>query len=85
MEDSVMNPSAQKDTAIMIAVGRLFDLERRVSSRAAGRIRNLTIESLGDSIVLLGETNTYFAKQLATQVCREQFRDVALLNNIEVI
>lgn len=80
-----MKHSTQNDTAIMIVLGRLYDLERQVSTRAAGRIRNLSIESLGDSIILLGETNTYFAKQLATQVCREEFCDVELVNNIEVL
>ena len=76
--------SFEKDTAPFLAVGRMFDLERNVGARTCGRIQELVIESFGDRIDMQGVTNTYYAKQLATQIVREEFSEVSLSNNIEV-
>ena len=80
-----MSFSTQKETATMMVVGRMFDLERLVSSKTSGRIHNLLIESHGDRIELTGESRTYYAKQLATQVVLDEYEDVELSNEIIVV
>ena len=63
----------------------LAELERKIVSRTAGRIRELRVEFVGDSIVLCGRTSTYYIKQLATQVALDEVAELCLLNSIEVV
>lgn len=67
------------------SIDTIADLERKIAGRTAGRIRELRVEAVGDSIVLCGRTSTYYAKQLATQVALDEHGDLCLLNSIEVI
>lgn len=76
--------SFEKDTAPYLVLGRMFDLERIVGSRTCGRIIDLQVESFGDRIEIHGSTSTYYAKQLATQIVREEFSEIELTNCIEV-
>lgn len=78
------NRSEDRDTVTMLVIGRLRDLEQRINSKTLGRIRELRVESTGDSIVLHGTTTTYYSKQLATQIILEEFGDYALENEIQV-
>jgi|SaaInlStandDraft_1057018.scaffolds.fasta_scaffold20941_3 hypothetical protein len=73
-----------RDTVTMLALGRLPDLERRINSKTLGRIRQLEVESTGDSVVIHGTTTTYYAKQLATQIILEELGKYTLENEIEV-
>ena len=73
-----------RDTVSMLVVGRLLDLEKRINSKTLGRIRQLEVESTGDSILVHGTTTTYYAKQLATQIILEEMGEYTLDNEIEV-
>lgn len=75
----------ERDTATMLVVGRLTDLECRINSKTLGRIRDLEVESLGDSIILSGTSTTYYAKQLATQLVQEEYAEYPLQNDIAVV
>lgn len=74
-----------RDTVTMLVIGRLRDLEQRINSKTLGRIRELQVESTGDSILLHGTTTTYYSKQLATQIILEEFGDYTLDNEIQVV
>lgn len=74
----------QSETISMFAVGRMFELEREIHRKSAGRIQNLEVESTGDAVLISGLTNTYYAKQLATQVVLDQVGDIQLTNDIVV-
>lgn len=58
----------------------LEELEQRIATRTAGRIRDLRIESVGDAVVLSGRTTTYYVKQLATQIALDEPGDLSALN-----
>jgi len=73
-----------RDTVSMLVVGRLLDLEQRINSKTLGRIRQLEVESTGDSILVHGTTTTYYAKQLATQIILAELGEYTLDNEIEV-
>ena len=40
-------------------------IRQRIESRLQGRIRNLAVRILGDTVMLEGQCNTYYSKQLA--------------------
>lgn len=61
------------------------ELERRIASRTSGRIRDLRVKSEGGLVVLSGQTNTYYVKQIATQLAVDAFPETELRNSIEVI
>lgn len=63
----------------------LAQLEQRISHQTAGRIHDLRVEAIGDQILLSGRTNTYYAKQLATQIALDADSSLLLKNSIEVI
>lgn len=79
-----MQPLHDKETVTMLVLGRLHEFERKVNARTHGRIQSLQIESTGDCVVLSGQTRTYYAKQLATQLALEEFGEIPLNNQIEV-
>lgn len=84
-ELDAMKFTDQKETAAMLAVGRLLEVERRINSKTLGRIQGLEVESTGDGIVLHGLTTTYYAKQLAAQIVLEEYADYAIDNGIHVV
>jgi hypothetical protein len=55
-----------------------------VLARTGTRVRNLDIELSPDGVVLLGETTSYYVKQLAQHGVLERFPDVQLHNRIAV-
>ena len=59
-------------------------VERLVSSRTGGKIRNLRVEINEDKIVLSGRTTTYYNKQLATHAALTAIENASLANEIEV-
>jgi hypothetical protein len=61
-----------------------FELERHVSARTGRRIRNLAIELGPERVVLRGEANSYYIKQLAQQGVREILPQLRLENSIVV-
>jgi len=63
----------------------LSRLEQQITQQTAGRIRNLKVEACGDGILLSGRTNTYYAKQLATQIAMDAQNPLMLQNAIEVV
>ncbi len=63
----------------------IAELKRKIACRTAGRVQNLSVETYGDSILLFGRTNTYYIKQLATQVALDENPNLTLVNSIEVI
>ena len=60
------------------------ELECRVQVRTSRRVRGLAVELYSDSVILRGQTATYYIKQLAQQGVREILPDVRLENAIEV-
>lgn len=63
---------------------QLAELERKIASRTAGRIRDLRVEAVDDLVILSGRTNTYYVKQLASQIALDD-APFELQNAIEVV
>lgn len=61
------------------------DLERKIAYETGGRIRDLRLEEVGNSVVLYGRTSTYYIKQLASQIALNEDRSLNFENTIEVI
>jgi osmotically-inducible protein OsmY len=59
-------------------------LEQRVQIRAGRRIRNLRVEVSRERIVLRGQTDTYYAKQMAQHGVRDLLPEAHLENAITV-
>ena len=66
--------------------GSLDQFRDFMQSRLGSRIQDLRLERSSDhSIILLGRTNTYYAKQLAQQAAMEALgNEVELYNEIVV-
>lgn len=60
-------------------------LESRVQACTGSRLRNLGIEFSAEGIRILGQTTTFYVKQLAQQCVREVLPDVRLVNDIHVV
>ena len=60
-------------------------LETRVLACTGSRLRNLGIELSPEGIRILGQTTTYYVKQLAQHCVREIMPDVRLVNDIHVL
>lgn len=60
------------------------ELERRIRARTGRRIRNLTIELLPECVILRGQTESFYLKQLAQHSVREVLPQVRLTNAISV-
>ena len=56
----------------------------RIESRLAGRIRNLTVFSTDNAVVLTGECSTFYTKQLAQHIAMGVLEYEQLVNNIHV-
>lgn len=63
----------------------IAELERKIATKTAGRIRDLRVEAVGDSVVLCGRCSTYYVKQLATQIALDEDQALPLQNSIEVV
>jgi len=63
----------------------LARLEQQIAQLTSGRIRNLKVEACGDGILLSGRTNTYYVKQLASQIAMDSQSSLALQNSIDVV
>lgn len=59
-------------------------LQSLVMQRTNRRVWNLAIDVLPERVVLRGETNTFYAKQLAQESVREVLPQMALENAIQV-
>jgi hypothetical protein len=59
-------------------------VQKRIQTRLAGRVRNLVVRSRGDVIVLEGECNTFYSKQLAQHAAMGILEDEHLENAIVV-
>ena len=60
------------------------ELENHVMAVTGRRIRNLDIKISPEGVVLEGQTQTYYIKQLAQHGVREVLPDVRLDNAIQV-
>jgi hypothetical protein len=60
------------------------DLERHVRNRTGRRIRNLAIELNPERVILRGQVNSYYLKQLAQHGICSTFPDLILENSIVV-
>jgi hypothetical protein len=60
------------------------ELVSHVKARTGARVRNLDIRLSPEGIVLHGQTNAFYIKQLAQHGVREVLPDVHLRNAIEV-
>ena len=60
------------------------ELECRVLARTGNRLRNLDIQLAPDGVLIQGQTNTYYVKQLAQHGVRDLLPEVQLRNDIEV-
>jgi hypothetical protein len=61
------------------------ELENRVLARTGSQLKNLGIELSPEGIRLLGQTTTFYVKQLAQHCVREILPDVRLENDINVL
>ena len=61
------------------------ELENRVRARTGSQLKNLGIELSPEGIRLLGQTTTFYVKQLAQHCVREILPDVRLENDINVL
>ena len=61
------------------------ELESRLQACTGNRLQNLGIELSPDGIRILGQTSTYYVKQLAQHCVREILPDVRLVNDIHVL
>ena len=59
-------------------------IERAVTSRTGGSIRDLRVEFSEGAVVISGRAPTYYTKQLATHAAFNAVDDLTLTNNIEV-
>jgi hypothetical protein len=59
-------------------------VQQRIQFRLAGRVRNLVVRCRGDVVVLEGECNTYYTKQLAQHAAMGILEDEHLENAIVV-
>jgi hypothetical protein len=59
-------------------------LERQVRTRTGRRIRNLAIELNTERVILRGQVNSYYLKQLAQHGIRENYPHLILENSIVV-
>lgn len=55
-----------------------------VKARTGSRLRNLDIQLSPEEVVILGQTSTFYIKQLAQHGVRDLLPDVRLRNAIEV-
>ena len=62
----------------------LEELENRILARTGRRVRNLDINLSADGVILKGQTETYYVKQLAQHGVRDVLPDVRLDNAIQV-
>jgi hypothetical protein len=60
------------------------ELENHIRARTGRRVRNLHVELFPERIVLRGQVNTFYLKQLAQHGAREVLPNVRLENAIEV-
>lgn len=60
-------------------------LETRVMACTGNRLHNLGIELSPEGIRILGQTTTFYVKQLAQHCVREILPDVRLVNDIHVL
>jgi hypothetical protein len=60
------------------------ELEWHVRARTGNRLRNMDIQLAPDGILIQGQTNTFYVKQLAQHGIRDLLPDVRLRNAIEV-
>lgn len=63
---------------------RWHALERDINLKTCGRIRDLQVHTDGPALIITGSTQTYYAKQLATQIAREWDFETPLTNEIVV-
>ena len=57
---------------------------QRIESRLPGRIRQLSVYSADNAIVLSGRCNTYYTKQVAQHTAMGVLEYERLINNIDV-
>lgn len=60
-------------------------IRQRIESRLAGRIRNLAVRIVDQTIYLQGECFTYYSKQLAQHAALGVLNDEHLENHINVV
>lgn len=59
-------------------------IEQFIRVRTGGMIYGLHVEVLDDSVILSGQTSTYYNKQLATHAAQSALEEQPLRNEIEV-
>lgn len=60
-------------------------IRQRIESRLVGRIRDLAVRFVSDTVVLEGECSTYYSKQLAQHAALGVLEDESLENTIVVV
>lgn len=56
----------------------------RIESRLPGRVRQLTVYTTDNAVVLTGECSTFYTKQLAQHIAMGVLEYEQLINNIDV-
>lgn len=57
---------------------------KRIAAQLPGRIRNLTVYTTENAVVLAGQCSTFYSKQLAQHAAMGVLEYEQLINNIEV-
>jgi hypothetical protein len=71
-------------TGEMLSPVQLYELESRVQKRLNGRVRNLRLSLRENGLVLEGQTQSYYVKQLAQHAIMEAIDLPISANEIEV-
>jgi hypothetical protein len=60
-------------------------VERWINQRTWGRVKNLSVERAGDSVVIHGRAGSYYHKQLALAAALESVDPETLVFEVDVI
>jgi hypothetical protein len=83
--ESVVEQSSSKAETAIVRQGDLGQLIcQRIESRLPGRIRNLAVRILKNTVVLEGQCATFYTKQLAQHAALGVLEDEHLENSIVV-
>ena len=74
-----------QDSSVVAHEDLLIQLVGELRQRLGGRIRDVRLTQMADQLVLHGQANTYYAKQLAQTIVLELVEQVVLANEIVVL
>ncbi len=80
-----MNGSISEELVDMARPADIEDLEALLRERLRGRVHGIQVLPRGDGIVLCGESDSFYGKQLAQHVAMATSNLPIVANDIEVV